>query len=67
METDADARSNRRFRYSTLQSTLQGLWIFLYEQRRSMEAVFHVEDGGQRLMVGFGKVWKAGNPGPYAV
>ena len=54
---DSEARGNQRLRYSTVLNVLQGLWIFMYAGRREVETVFHVEDGGQRLIVGFGKVY----------
>ena len=48
-------RGAQRLRYSTIQHALQGLWLFLYQGRREMETIFHIEDG--TLIVGFGKVY----------
>ena len=58
---DEKGRSEERLRYSTVQSVLQGLWIFLYAGRREVETVFHVEDGGHGLVVGLGKVYNLGS------
>lgn len=57
---DSFDRGHQRLRYSTIESVLQGLWIFLYQGRRELDAVFHIEDGGHRLVVGFGKVYGEG-------
>ena len=54
---NSEERGGERLRYSSIQSVLQGLWIFMYLGRQEVETVFHVEDGGHRLIVGFGKVY----------
>ena len=58
---NSEERGGERLRYSTIQSVLQGLWIFMYAGKHEAETVFHVEDGGQRLIVGFGKVYALGS------
>ncbi|KAL8793897.1 MAG: hypothetical protein Q9195_003516 [Heterodermia aff. obscurata] len=57
---DSFDRSDKRLRYSSTASVLQGLWIFMYVGRREAETVFHVEEGRQGLVVGFGKVYALG-------
>ncbi|CAF9931471.1 MAG: hypothetical protein HETSPECPRED_007882 [Heterodermia speciosa] len=54
---DSVSRGHERLRYSSLGSVLQGLWVFMYLGRRETETVFHVEEGRQGLVVGFGKVY----------
>ena len=59
---DSAARGDERLRYSTIEGVLQGLWIYMYQGRRETDTVFHIEDGGHRLVVGLGKVYGEGGP-----
>ena len=60
--TTPDARSDFKLRYSTVESVLQGLWLFMYRGGHEFEMIFKVEDKARETrregeeLVGLGKV-----------